>query len=341
MGEITFLKQSQPIDEYGRALYAVARSILRAQLDNLSAQDLRDFSVDSRDKISLRQLARYARLERDSGMRGDGFEWAVHEAIVGKEPRVIEPLAHTLTKVSPKYRGAEFTSSLMFGQERAQYLGFLDSVVREAGSEAVLLPDGQGHPYKFTSAWLQTAARGHRGEDSLGRRIKKIWKTDLFISDQNALRYTAATVKSNPNLLEGGAGLRVGIVPASTQFTAGTRRDQKTGLWLTVLPDPDGFMGLFNDAYWGVASAIYTVGKHERPPYYMKPSAKSQRMVEQILKYENSKVIDICEALDNAAQQGLVSIQHELVSVQAPPWLSIREKAANVIAPKPSFVQLD
>ncbi len=37
---VTFLEQNAPIDEYGRGLYAVARSVLRALLDSLSAEDL-------------------------------------------------------------------------------------------------------------------------------------------------------------------------------------------------------------------------------------------------------------------------------------------------------------
>lgn len=340
MGDVTFLRQAQPVDEYGRALYAVARSILRAQLDSLSVEDLTDLNTQRTD-VTMRQLSNYARLERDKGQRGDGFEWAVHEAIAGGEPRVVEPLAHTLTKVSPKYKGAQFTSSLMFGQERARYLGFLDSVVQDAGDEAILLPDGQGRPFRFTSDWLRLAARGHTSEPLLGHRITKVWKTDLFISDQDARRYTAATVKSNPKMLEGGPGLRVGIVPSSPEYAPGTRRDSKTGLWLAVLPDPDGFMGLFNDAYWGVASAIYTIGKHEKPPYYLKPSTKSQIMVEQILKYRTATVVDICDALDEAAQQGLVAIEHELVSVNTPPWLLMQEIATKIVAPKPSFIRLD
>lgn len=340
VGDVTFLRQAQPVDEYGRALYAVSRSIIRAQLDSLSQQDLEDLGVDRGD-VTMRQLSHYARLERDKGQRGDGFEWAVHEAILGGEPLVVEPVARTLSRISPKFRNAEMTSSLMFGHERAQYLGFLDSVVEQAGEDAVLLPDGRGHPFRFQSDWLRWAARGAAYEHMLGERIQKVWKTDLFISDENARRYTAATVKSNPALLEGGSGLRMGIVPASTAYPPGTRKDPKTGLWLTVLPDPDGFMGLFNDAYWGVASAIYTIGKHEKPPYYMKPSAKSQMMVDQLLKYPTAKVIDIENALDEAAQQGLVLVEHELLSVAAPEWLHMNEMRTQVIAPKPSFRPLD
>lgn len=71
MGDITFIGQKQPVDEYGRALYAVARSIIRAQLDQLSQDDLTDLNCDRTD-VSMRQLAKFARLDRDKGMRGDG-----------------------------------------------------------------------------------------------------------------------------------------------------------------------------------------------------------------------------------------------------------------------------
>ena len=95
MGDVTFLKQKQPVDECGRAIYAVSRSILGALFDSLSQQDLEDLNTDRLD-VTFRQLSHYARLEIDRGQRGDGSEWAVHEAVVGDEPRAVEPLAATL-----------------------------------------------------------------------------------------------------------------------------------------------------------------------------------------------------------------------------------------------------
>ncbi|MFH9861754.1 hypothetical protein [Streptomyces sp. NPDC017202] len=89
MADVTFLSQAEPVDEYGRALYAVSRSILRAHFDELSQADLEDLNCDRVD-VTFRQLAKLARLHRDKGSRGDGFEWAVHEAIVGGEPRVVD-----------------------------------------------------------------------------------------------------------------------------------------------------------------------------------------------------------------------------------------------------------
>ncbi|RBL67426.1 hypothetical protein C3E98_032025, partial [Pseudomonas sp. MWU13-2625] len=63
----------------------------------------------------MRQLAKVARIERDKGVRGDGFEWAVHEAILGKEPSVTDPIAQALRRASKYVKDAE-PRSMLFGQ---------------------------------------------------------------------------------------------------------------------------------------------------------------------------------------------------------------------------------
>lgn len=210
MANVTFLSQAAPVDEYGRALYAVARSIVRAMLDQLSSEDLGDLNVD-RDLVTLRQLAKIARIDLDKGLRGDGFEWAIHEAVLGGEPLVTGPVFDVMRKAS-RYLSGTAPTSLLFGHERARHLGFLDAVIENAGDEAVLLPDGRGHPYAF-GPWVAVAARGKRAEAELADRIRNVWESDLFLSDQDRVRYFAATVKSNHRQLEAGSGLRIGIVP--------------------------------------------------------------------------------------------------------------------------------
>jgi hypothetical protein len=120
---ITFIDQAAPVEEYGRALYAVGRSVLRALIDSISDEDLRDINTPL-DMVTLRQLSKLARLPRDKGMRGDGFEWAVHEAIIGREPRVLAAIAEAIEKTSPKIKNAD-PVSIMYGQERARYLARL------------------------------------------------------------------------------------------------------------------------------------------------------------------------------------------------------------------------
>jgi hypothetical protein len=338
--QVTFIEQNAPIDEYGRALYAVARSVLRALIDSLSEEDLTDLNTPL-DQVRMRQLAKVVRLERDKGMRGDGFEWAVHEAILGEEPKVVEPVYQALRRASTYVKDA-MPMSVMFGYERAKYLGFLDAVIDEAGTNSYLLPEGQGRPFRF-GPWVSRAAEGHLAEDQLPARIKKIWKTDLFLSTQDDPRYFAATIKSNFAQLEGGRGLRVGIVPESTAVgnRAGVRYSSEHGLWVVTLDDPNGFMGLFNDGYHAVARAMCSLGKQEPPPYFTKPTAKGQRVQEQLQKYPDAKAVDIEAALDEAAQQDLVASKIKLVSVNAPEWLHIKEMAPRIISPKPKFAKLD
>lgn len=338
--EITFIEQNAPVDEYGRALYSIGRSVLRALIDSLSAEDLRDLNTPL-DEVRMRQLAKVVRLERDKGMRGDGFEWAVHEAILAGEPKVTDPIALALRRASPSVRDSK-PNSILFGQERARFLGFLDAVVDEAGTDAYLLPEGRGRPLRF-GPWVAIAAKGSRAEPELSNRIKKIWKTDLFLSATDDVRHFAATIKSNYRALEGGSGLRIGIVPESTDQSnsAGVRYSQDHGLWIVSLADPDGFMGLFNDAYHAIARAICTLGRQEAPPYFLQPSAKAQRLQEQVEKYPDAKVLEIQEALNEAAQQDLVTSSVKLVSVNAPDWLHIKKMTPKMISPKPKFVKLD
>jgi hypothetical protein len=337
-GNVTFLSQKQPVDERGRAMYAIARSIIRAQLDQLTQEDLEDLDRDRVD-VTLRQLAKLARLDRDKGMRGDGFEWAVHEAVLGKEPTVVEPVSEAMLKASKKFAAMTAPTSLLFGYERAKYLGFLDAIVENADAEAVLLPDGQGRPFYFDGPWMKLAAKGKISEPNLRPRIRRVWKTDLFLSDEVRHRHVAATIKSNWRLLEDGPGLRLGIVPEAKDLAAGVRRHGD--LWLAVLPDPNGFMGLFNDAYESVAEAVFTLGRHDRGNYFYKPTPMGQRLQAQLEKYGNAKVVEVEHALNEAAQQDLVGVEIRLVPVDAPPWLHLNAVRTPVIAPKPKFEPLD
>jgi hypothetical protein len=336
---VSFLVQGDPPDEYGRALYAVCRSILRALLDQLGADELEIVQSDRAD-ISLKQLAFIARLDRDKGMRGDGFEWAVHEALIGGETRVTELVSEGLSRATKHIPAGAVPSSVMFGYERARILGFLDAVVDEAGTDARLLPDGRGRPYQF-GPWVRVAAAGPAAEAGLGPRIEKIWKTDLFVTDHVGERYLAATVKSQWRQLEGGSGLRLGIVPQAKDLKSGVKYDASKGLWVIALPDPDGFTGLFNDAYAAVAEAIYKLGRHTQSKYWAKPSAKAQKVQDQLIKAGNAAVVEVEAALDDAAQQNLVNVQEQLVSVQAPSWLHLGRAAPRILAPRPRFDRID
>jgi hypothetical protein len=84
-----------------------------------------------------------------------------------------------------------------------------------------------------------------------------------------------------------------------------------------------------------------TLGRQNQPPYFTKPSAKAQRLQEQLEKHPDARILEIEEALNEAAQQNLVTQSYELVGVNAPPWLHMKQKSPRVVAPKPKFERLD
>lgn len=342
---VSFVTQRAPIDARGRALYAVTRSILRALLDQLSQRQLNAVNTPA-DDVTLNQLAWVSRLQRDKGMRGDGLEWAIHEAIAGGESSVVEPLLEAMQRASLRsFRDVIAPTSLLFGQERAKYNGFLSAAVDSAADHAVILPDGRGHPPAFGN-WVPVAARGEDAESELGPRLRKVWQTDLFLSDEQRHRHLAVTVKSNKELLTGGPGLRIGIVPQHPTLPPGvTRQFTKKGdpLWVVSLPDRDGFMDLYDDAYAAVANAIMTLGQHDHGKYWQQPTAMARDIEDQLIKFGNVKVSEITDALNEEAQQDLVDVDTHLVSVSAPDWLTLGSPDANAtrFGPRPSFRKLD
>ena len=60
-----------------------------------------------------------------------------------------------------------------------------------------------------------------------------------------------------------------------------------------------------------------------------------------INRYPDAKAIEIEGALNDAAQQDLVTAKHQLISVNAPGWLHIKAMAPKIISPKPKFIKLD
>ncbi len=64
-------------------------------------------------------------------------------------------------------------------------------------------------------------------------------------------------------------------------------------------------------------------------------------MQEQIERFPDAFVVDIEEGLNEAAQQDLVGQRRQLVSVNAPGWLHMKQMATTLVCPKPKFYKLD
>jgi hypothetical protein len=73
----------------------------------------------------------------------------------------------------------------------------------------------------------------------------------------------------------------------------------------------------------------------------LSPTPAGQTVQHQLEKYGGATVVEVEDALNDAAQQDLIGVEHRLVRVDAPPWLHLNPVLTPVIAPKPTFEPLD
>ena len=74
---------------------------------------------------------------------------------------------------------------------------------------------------------------------------------------------------------------------------------------MVTLFDPDGFMGLYRDAYSAVAEAISTLGHHDRGTFYWdKPTPMGAQIQKQLESYGKRKMTDMARTRGLDAGRG-------------------------------------
>lgn len=333
------LVQGERLEDYEAGLFSVVRAILAAMLEGLGKDQLEDLNVEGLDQVRLRPMAQVVRLPRDHGGRGDGFEWAVHAALYDGLPSVIGPIALAMSAASRELT-CDRPRSVLFGYERAlRRDGFVDQFLADMGDQPRLLPGGRGMSAPLADI-LPLFGDGPASQHLLPPRVSKAWKADMFLSAPGSNKWLAATVKSNAGALEGGPGLRVGIVPQQIGLMAGIsntpHEDPERGLWLAVLPDRDGFVGLFNDAYMATAHVLRRLGKHGEDwgPYYLKPTVIGLKLAAELERHARTPVVEIVDALGDQAQVGLI-LPGGRGGFQIPSWLRHARRPALRFVPRP------
>lgn len=251
------------------------------------------------------------------GSFGLAFEVAVHEAINSGLPDVASLISEAMADSGVR---TSRPRSILFGAERAARLGFLDALVTDLGERPVLRigANRRGAPFSL-SRWLPIMAQGWRGEQWLPNDISKVWKADLLLADAEGRSFVPATVKSNPNSLEGGPGLRVGIVPQAPGWQVGVR-DWK-GLKVVILPDDGPFLDLLTKAYLTVTRALNKLaGRHNG----IQPAlAAGKRLEADLLSWATSPVLDVIDTLKRRGQRGLISERLRQVELYVPETIKI------------------
>ena len=332
------------------ALVAVVRPILTGILNGLKHEVVRQFN--GLDNLPLRMLARVYR--PGDGDCGICFEYAVHDALNRKEPRVAERVAEALRFCNVP--GVSEPKSILFGAEKSGALQLIDTAKTVLTDDSLLLQGGAGRRVKIMKYLddLDEAFRNPAARDELPASISGLWKADLIIGRTDTDKWVGATVKINPSQLQQARGLRLAIIP--TRHGQSDRIRVKDNLVICPLPHDAAFMQTFYEG-WRIVLAFLRADA-QVPQQVFLPRPAEREVARILAERREFPVRDVVEALQQFAQPNLLAtedrqtqtlvVQHRTFwsrlfsrnanqeSVNAPAVFSSQDGA--MVAPIPRYV---
>ena len=298
--QIRIENQLHSVGDEVSALIAVVRPILQGLLYALKQEVVAE--VGGHQNVKLLMLPRLYR--PGDGDIGICFEYAVHDAIKRKDPKVVEKINDAM-RIYCKVPGREM-ASILFGAEKSGSLRLIDTARSLLTDDSRLLTGAQAQPPKL-KRYINLLAAAFRRPTTrlyLPASISGAWKADLFVGMKDSDRWVGTTVKINPSQLEGATGLRVGIVPSRQGSSDKITFDSNKNLAICPLPYDAAFMELFYSAWVIVQQFISADAK--LPKEASLPTAP-QRMVARLLEERRSfPLVDVLEALQPLAQPELL-----------------------------------
>ena len=237
--------QTNEVNSEYEALFSVIHPILTGLVYSLKREIVTQ--VGGYDNISLELFTRL--YEPGDGDCGICFEYAVHDAIISKDPEVLNRIDDALTKFC-KIKGDD-PSSILFGAEKSGQPYFIDSVMEHLTDDSLLLTGDRGKPIKLKKHinGVVSAFRRPVDRSKLPSSINGLWKADLFVGNANSDKWVGTTVKIHPKQLEGARGLRLGIVPARQGKSDKIQKVDTKNLIVCPVPYDQSFMEIFYEGW--------------------------------------------------------------------------------------------
>lgn len=290
--------QRTAVTDSTRARIAIVRPILRATLFALANERVQ--RLGGHERVTLADLAREYR--EGDGDCGVCFEYAIHDAIRRQDPLVEPRVAEVLDDYC---RLTGQVRSILFGAEKGKKLRLVETDAELLTDEARVLAGIRGQPAKLKPL-METLVKAHgsvRHRESLPPSIRGLWRADLFVGSLDRQRWVATTLKTNPDQLEGAAGIRLGIYGERTR---GERPsfDGSRNLILCPVPYDGGFMELFYRTFYVVKTFLDADARVPRPVAL--PSSEDRHVATLLEERRGFAVLEIVAALERLAQPGLL-----------------------------------
>ncbi len=301
-------RQQNPVADEVSALVAVIRPILLGLLWGLKSKVADE--VGGHQHVKLMMLDRLRK--QGDGDCGICFEYAVHDAVRRGDQMVIERVDAALRLCNVP---GDALDSILFAVEKSGSEQFINTALDLVTTESRILSGTRGRPAKLHKhiEGIAQAFRRPAARLALPWSISGLWRADLFIGKTDSDRWVGTTVKVNPAALEGGRGLRVGIVPASHTETDAPYKDDHRNLVVCPILHDGNFMQIFYEGWQVVQAFLAADGK--MPSEVALPRPPMREAARMLVDRRNFSVLQVHEALAAFAQPELLVTEERQAAV--------------------------
>ncbi len=300
--------QENPVVDEVSAVTAIVRPILTGILYSLKDQVVKE--AGGHDHVKLFMLPRLRR--PGDGDIGICFEYAVHEAIRQRNPLISERIHDAMTQCN---LFGHVMASILFGAEKSGAVNLIQTASELLTDDSVLLYGTKGRPVKLRGhIWnVAVAFRRPTVRNLLPQSISGLWKADLFTGNSDTDKWIGTTLKINRAQLEGGRGLRLGIIPANEGESDAIIKDDNKNLVICPLPYDRSFMQAFYQAWEVVVQ--FLAADAQIPKEVSLPRPPSRQVARYLEDRRNFPVKDVIAALDPLAQSHLLRTMEDGAAV--------------------------
>jgi hypothetical protein len=305
--EIREDRQKNPVADEVSALVAVAGPVIAGVLRSISIEVMSVFG--DRDKVPLKMLGRLRK--EGNGDCGLAFEYAVHHAVISREPIVAERVADALAKIGI---AGNNPASILFAIEKS---GAQELISTEPGlvmgNSPVLLGEG-GSPVSLRAhlAAIGAAFRLPGTLLNLAQSIRGLWKTELFLGSADHDRWAGATVNVS---LPGPAATReprIAVIPSMAGHSDAVRLDEQRNLVLCPVPHDGSFVRIFHEG-WRIVQGL-CARNFEMPGKADIPNPAHREVARIFVERREFPIPDVIDAIRKFAQPELLTSSVEIVS---------------------------
>ncbi|GAA4913194.1 hypothetical protein LX16_2274 [Stackebrandtia albiflava] len=322
--------QQSPVADEVSAITSVVRPILTGLLLAQKADIVNE--AGGHEKLKLKMLPRVYR--EGDGDCGICFEYAVHSAVLHKDPMVLERVHDALAKHC-KLPG-EAPSSMLFAAEKAGVNQLVDTSLALLTADSQLMYGTQGRPVKLKKHLrnVADAFRKRKNPPNLPQSIAGLWKADLFLGMSDLDKWVGTSVKINPSQLESARGLRVGIVPSKQGASDLPYKDDSKNMIVCPLKHDGDFMEVFYSG-WQVIRSFLKADANV-PKEVNLPQPALRQVARYLADRREYPVLDVVAALEDFAQPHLLA-----TSERSADLVKTRDgqvEVSTVVAPVPKSV---